>query len=138
MDESLNKQIDLTCENYGYKSKNQFMVEAIQNHIANVTLEKSDDIFVNKLKDVLEKHTRSLGKRVSTGLYRYAVDMTMIMYMLATQFNLNTENIDYLRGLALKDVAKLKGKISLESIADFTSDKEERYKKERIGEEWDD
>ncbi|MFI3327512.1 MAG: hypothetical protein R3Y35_15265 [Clostridia bacterium] len=138
MDESLNKQIDLTCESYGYKSKNQFMVEAIKNHIANVTLEKSDDVFTEKLKDVLEKHTRSLGKRVSTGLYRYAVDITMIMYILALQSNLNADNIDYLRGLALNDVKKLKGKISLESIAEFYTDKEERYKDERIGEEWDD
>ena len=59
----------------------------------------------------------------------------MIMYMLASQFNLSAENIDYLREIALKDVAKLKGKISLESIADFTSDKEERYKNERGSQE---
>ncbi len=138
MDEALNKQIDLTCESYGYKSKNQFMVEAIQNHIANVTLEKSDDIFTEKLKNTLEKYNKSLEKRISTGLYRYAVDMTMIMYILALQSNLNAENIDYLRGLALNDVKKLKGKISLESIAEFFTDKEERYKDERIGEEWED
>ncbi len=138
MDETLNKQIDLTCESYGYKSKNQFMVEAIQNHIANVTLEKSDDIFTEKLKNTLEKYNKSLEKRISTGLYRYAVDLTMIMYILALQSNLNSENIDYLRGLALNDVKKLKGKISLESIAEFFTDKEERYKDERIGEEWED
>ncbi|MFI3327340.1 MAG: hypothetical protein R3Y35_14400 [Clostridia bacterium] len=138
MDEALNKQIDLTCESYGYKSKNQFMVEAIKNHIANITLEKSDDIFTEKLKNTLEKYNKSLEKRISTGLYRYAVDLTMIMYILALQSNLNADNIDYLRGLALNDVKKLKGKISLESIAEFYTDKEERYKDERIGEEWED
>ena len=136
IDNKLLKQLDNCFENYGYKSRNEFILEAIENHIADVTLENMGDIFAKKLADSLEKQTESLGRKVSKGLYRYAVELSMIMHILAWKTDLTDEKIKAIRGRAMKEVKGLRGKLNLEAISDFQNDIENQYYSERVDDEW--
>ena len=138
MDKSLLKQINICTENYSYKSRNEFLIKAIENQIASDMIENTSDIFSEKLSQAIEKHNNNLGKRVSKGLYRYAVELSMIMHMQAWQLGITDEQIDGIRKVAMADVKKLRGKIHLEEISNFQNDREKRYENERIDDEWDD
>ena len=138
MDKSLLKQIDICTESYAYKSRNEFLIKAIENQIASDMIENTSDIFSEKLSQAIEKHNNNLGKRVSKGLYRYAVELSMIMHMQAWQLGITDEQIDGIRKVAMADVKKLRGKIHLEEISNFQNDREKRYENERIDDEWDD
>ena len=138
MDKSLLKQIDICTESYAYKSRNEFLIKAIENQIASDMIENTSDIFSEKLSQAIEKHNNNLGKRVSKGLYRYAVELSMIMHMQAWQLGITDEQIDGIRKVAMADVKKLRGKIHLEEISNFQNDREKIYENERIDDEWDD
>ncbi len=129
---TLSKQIETTCAAYQYKSKNEFMVEALRAHIATVTLQNTDDIFIEKMQNALDKHTKSLSERLSKGLYRYAIEVDMLMHILAAISQITNEEIDALRGRAIRDVKKNRGRLSLEAVADFQSDGETRRANDRI------
>ena len=136
IDNTLLKQLDNCCQNYGYKSRNQFILEAIESHIADITLENMGDIFAKKLASAMEKQTESLGRKVSKGLYRYAVELSIIMHILAWKTNLTDEKIKSIRSHAMKEVKGLRGKINLEAISDFQNDIENQYYNERVNDEW--
>ena len=136
IDNKLLKQLDNCFQNYGYKSRNQFILEAIESHIANVTLENMDDIFAKKLASAMAKQTESLGKKVSKGLYRYAVELSIIMHILAWKTGLTDQQIKGIRGRAMKEVKGLRGRINLEAISDFQHDIKNQYYSERVDDEW--
>lgn len=132
MDRSLLEQLETCSKDYGYKSKNEFVIEAVKNHIANKTLENESDIFSEKLADAIQKQTDTLAKRVSKGLYRYAVELSMIMHMLAANIELDDETIKTLRARAMREVKGLRGKLCLEAIADYQNGIDNPYYKERV------
>ncbi|MEA5085219.1 hypothetical protein SDC9_82267 [bioreactor metagenome] len=132
MDKGLLNQLEKCRETYGYKSKNEFIIKAVKDHIATKTLESESDIFAEKLADAIQKQTDTLSKRVSKGLYRYAVELSMIMHILAAQIELDDETIKILRGRAMREVKGLRGKLCLEAIADHQNGIDNPYYKERV------
>ncbi len=135
LNDEMNKKIDKHILSHDYKSKNDFYIRAIENQIATDMLGNGGDILTGKLAKAIEKNTQTLSARISKGMFRYAVDLSMIMHMHAAILELEDDTISGLRGRCIQDVKQMNGKISLESIADFqNSDK--RFN--RMEDEWDD
>lgn len=120
---------DNCWKNFGFASRNEFVNRAIKSYVADQTLKHSDGIFSEKLAAAIAKATDDGMVKISKGLFRYAVEQEMIMHMLAEVLNFTGDEIWHMRGEAIKNVQKTKGKISLEAIADFRRRDDEKHNK---------
>ena len=122
LDKELLARCDTCWKANGYSSRNEFVNRAIEHYITQVTLDKADEVMVNSLSKAIAKATDDSAVKISKGLFRYAVGQEMILRILARQFGIRAEQVDRLRGQAIKSVRSTRGKVSLEAIADFEAE----------------
>lgn len=120
IENELLNRCDNCWKSFGFASRNEFVNRAIESYITDQTLGHSEDAFTEKLAVAIAKATDNGMTKISKGLFRYAVGQEMIMYMLAEVLDFTRDDIWHMRGEAIKNVQKTRGKISLEDIADFS------------------
>lgn len=115
MDRELVKQADPYQAEAGCCSRNDFVIAAIRHYIAALKLQEKDDIFCEKLASaintVLEKQTIQISK----GLFRYAVELEIIMRMMAENGKFGPETLTAFRREAINNVRRTRGKVRLDS-----------------------
>ena len=115
MDRELVKQAARYQAEAGCYSRNDFVTAAIRHYIAALKLQENDDIFCEKLASainaVLEKQTIQISK----GLFRYAVELEVIMRMMAESGKFDPETLTAFRREAVNNVRRTRGKVRLHS-----------------------
>lgn len=119
LEKELLERCDICWKAHGFSSRNEFVNRAIENFITTQTLKNADDELTNRLASAIAKAADDGVVKISKGLFRYAVNQEIMMTLLAGQFGIKGNDISFLRSLAIKNVKKTRGKISLEDIADF-------------------
>lgn len=115
LDKELVKRADKFAKNQGYTSRNELFSAAIENLIADDALQ-DNDILGEKLAGAVAKLSEDNAKAISKGLFRYAVQLEMVMRMLAEQAEYTPEQIEAMRREAINNVRRTRGKVSLEDI----------------------
>lgn len=116
LDKDLVQNIDIIKKKYGYKSRNDLFVKAIETFIANKIVNSNDDAISNVLAKVIEKSTEKYRGAVSQGLFRYAVQLEMLMRMYAEDSNHSPREIREMEREAINNVQRKRGKVNLEEI----------------------
>jgi len=119
IDNDLFRRCDTCWRANDFASRNEFVNQAIEEFITATTLKNMDDAVVSRLVDAIAKASDAGIVKISKGLFRYAVNQEIIMQILAAQFGFDSREIRTLRGMAINDVKRTRGRISLEEIADF-------------------
>ena len=101
IDKETVKTVDVFIKKHGYRSRNEFFETAAKNMIADSALKSSDDI----------------AKAISKGLFRYAVQLEMMMRVIAKTNHFTDEELEDMRREAVNNVRRTRGKIKLEDIA---------------------
>ncbi len=94
--------------------------------MATLTLENADELFIQRLADAIAKAADDSAVKISKGLFRYAVVQEMILHILASQSGITSDVVGKLRAMAIKNVRRTRGKVSLEAIADFQNEQGQR------------
>lgn len=123
LEKELLARCDICWKAHGFSSRNEFVNRAIENFITTQTLKNTDDELTNRLASAIAKAADDGVAKISKGLFRYAVNQEIMMTLLAGQFGIKGDDISFLRSLAIEDVKRTRGKISLEDIADFVHQK---------------
>lgn len=119
IDNDLLRRCDGCWKANDFASRNDFVNHAIEEFITTTNLKNMDDAVVSRLADAIAKASDAGIVKISKGLFRYAVNQEIIMQILAAQFGFDSREIRTLRGLAINDVKRTRGRIDLEEIADF-------------------
>lgn len=119
LEKELLERCDICWKSHGFPSRNEFVNRAIEHYITTQTLKNADDELTGRLASAIAKAADDGVTKISKGLFRYAVNQEIMMMLFAGQFRIETEDISFLRKLAIEDVKKTRGRISLEDIADF-------------------
>lgn len=122
IENGLLERCDVCWKSHGFPSRNEFVNRAIEHYITTQTLEQADDLLVERLAAAITKAADDSAVKISKGLYRYAVGQEMILHILASAYGITSDKVYALRGLAMKNVRRTKGKVSLEAIADFQNE----------------
>ena len=85
--------------------------------IADSALKSSDDILSDKLAKAIENMSEDNAKAISKGLFRYAVQLEMMMRVIAKTNHFTDEELEDMRREAVNNVRRTRGKIKLEDIA---------------------
>lgn len=115
LDKELVKRADKFAKDQGYTSRNELFSAAIENLIADDALQ-DNNVLGEKLAGAVAKLSEDNAKAISKGLFRYAVQLEMVMRMLAEQTEYTPEQIEAMRREAINNVRRTRGKVSLEDI----------------------
>lgn len=119
IENDLLRRCDICWKSHGFASRNEFVNRAIAQYMATLTLENADELLIERLSTAIAKAADDGAVKISKGLFRYAVLQEMILHILVSQSGITSDVVGKLRALAIRNVRKTRGKVSLEAIADF-------------------
>jgi metal-responsive CopG/Arc/MetJ family transcriptional regulator len=125
LDEEILNQADKAVEDSGCKSRNEFIIKAIENYIAEQTLVNANPILTNKIAELISNSNDVAMKKVASGLFRYAVFLDMTIQMIADCIDIDDDVLEEYRKRAYNNVRRTRGRISLDSTLYHTGIREE-------------
>lgn len=115
MDRELVKQADRYQAEAGCYSRNDFVAAAIRHYIAALKLQENDEIFCERLASAVNTVMEKQTIQISKGLFRYAVELEIIMRMMAENGKFAPETLTAFRREAINNVRRTRGKVRLDS-----------------------
>ena len=97
LDEEILNQADKAVEDSGCKSRNEFIIKAIENYIAEQTLVNANPILTNKIAELISNSNDVAMKKVASGLFRYAVFLDMTIQMIADCIDIDDDVLEEYR-----------------------------------------
>lgn len=122
IENDLLRRCDICWKSHGFASRNEFVNRAIEQYMTTLTLENADELLTQRLADAIAKAADDGAVKISKGLFRYAVVQEMILHILASQSGITSDVVGKLRAMAIRNVRRTRGKVSLEAIADFQNE----------------
>lgn len=115
LDKELVKRADRFAKQEGFSSRNELFSVAIESLMADDALQ-SNDILSEKLASAVLTLSEDNAKAISKGLFRYAVQLEMVMRILAELAEYTPEQVEEMRREAINNVRRTRGKVRLEDI----------------------
>lgn len=116
LDRDTVKKADKMMKEYGYKSRNEFYTAAVDRFIADELLKENTPALSDKLARAVAAMSEDNARAISKGLFRYAVQLEMVMRMIATLSDITEEEVETMRREAINNVRRTRGKVSLTDI----------------------
>lgn len=116
LDRETVKTVDLFMKKHGYRSRNEFFETAAENLIADSMIKTSDDLLSEKLGKAIANTAEENAKAISKGLFRYAVQLEMLMRVIARMNSFTDDELVDMRREAINNVRRTRGKVRLDEI----------------------
>lgn len=110
------KMIDENIKKYGFSSRSDFFKIAGENLVADRTLQENATAISRKLSFEIKRNGEANSKRISQGFFRYAVQLEMLMRVLAKALGNSDTDIDEIRKDSIRNVYRTKGRVDMEEI----------------------
>ena len=117
LDKQTVKTVDMFIKKHGLHSRNEFFERAVENLIADEAIKTGGDVMSEKLAKAVENVSEDNAKAISKGLFRYAVQLEMLMRVIAKTNHFTDDELEEMRREAINNVRRTRGKIKLEDIA---------------------
>lgn len=115
MDKELVRRADRFAKEQGFSSRNELFSAAIESLMADDALQ-CNNILSEKLASAVMTLSEDNTKAISKGLFRYAVQLEMVMRILAEMAEYTSEQVEDMRREAVNNVRRTRGKVRLEDI----------------------
>ena len=125
LDRDFVKHIDETIKKYNYSSRSDFFKIAAENLAADRALQENATAISRRLAYEINKNGKENSKRISQGFFRYAVQLEMLMRVVAKILGATDVDIDKIRKDSIRNVYYTKGRVNMEEIL-----KDYEYKKQ--------
>lgn len=116
LDKDFVEKMDKEIESTGFKSRNDFVIYAVNSYFADKLLSDKNFVVNEKLAKEIAKASEEQQKRISKGLFRYAVELELIMKMLADEKHFSKEKLEEMRKEAINNVRRTRGKVRLDDL----------------------
>ena len=115
LDKGLVKRADRFAKEKGFSSRNELFARAIESLMADSDLQ-DNDILGEKLAGAVLRLSEDNAKAISKGLFLYAVQLEMVMRVLAELSEYTPEQVEEMRREAINNVRRTRGKVHFEDI----------------------
>ena len=116
MDKDIVEKADKALKVCGCSSRNELVAKAIEYYISEKEIEGTSQYLVTRISKSIAQANDVTLKQVTTGLYRYAIYLDMMIQMLGQALDYDKEDIIRMRSEAYKHLKSVKGKVTFESI----------------------
>lgn len=116
---SLDEETLQLCDKYAAensKSRSEFIATAIHEHVSNLEIGRQKNIIAEELADEIIKGSEAGVAKISKGLFRYAVEVDMIIMILSEFVHIPSKVMDEYRKEAVRNVRRTRGKIDLDDL----------------------
>lgn len=110
------ERMDSAVKKYGYRSRNDFVSSAVDNLIADKLLGENDTIISEKLSRAIAEMSEAQTLQIAKSMFRYAVEMELIMRMLSETLNFTPYELEEMRKDAIRNVRRTRGKVRLDDL----------------------
>ena len=117
LDKKTMQVVDSFIKKNGLHSRNEFFEKAAENLIADEAIKAGGDVMSEKLAKAIEAVSENNAKAISKGLFRYAVQLEMLMRVIAKTNYFTDDELEDMRREAINNVRRTRGKIELDDIA---------------------
>ena len=107
------QKIDQWYEAAGCRSKNQFVEQAVNFYADHLAIQSNDSL-PRAISFALDGRLGMLEDRLSALLYKHAVEMDMVMGILADSYELSEEDMRCRRADSVRNVKQTNGRLSFE------------------------
>lgn len=138
---SLDEKTFQLCEKYAAensKSRSEFIAAAIQKYVYDLELSRQKNIIAKDLAAEIVKGSEAGVTKISKGLFRYAVEVEMIIMILSELADIPPEVMEEYRKEAIRNVRRTRGKINLDDLIKRNNRELAERKVEERGDENDD
>ena len=111
-------------------SLNDFIEKAVNNYIDRLEINDDNCLLPTAISSAINGRLGLLEKNLSSLSFNHAVELDMIVSIVAEAFNFNREDLNQLRAQSVKNVKRTNGRISLEKRA------RQRDEMDRDEDEW--
>jgi hypothetical protein len=84
--------------------------------MADETINERGDLICKKLAAAIEKAVDYEAVKISKGLFRYAVELDVVMQILADIWDYHPSKLHEMRKFAVKNVQNVRGKVRLDDL----------------------
>ena len=116
MDKGLVKRVDDMVKKFHFKSRNEFFSMAVENFIADYLLKSNEPILDEKLGRSITKYSEKNARAISKGLFRYAVQLEMVIRIIAHLSDFSDDELERMRKEAINNVRRTRGQVRLDEI----------------------
>lgn len=116
---SLDKETLRLCDTYAAeysRSRSEFIATAIQKYVSDLELGRQKNIIAKELAGEIVKGSEAGVTKISKGLFRYAVEVEMIIMILSQLADIPPKIIEKYRKEAIRNVRRTRGKINLDDL----------------------
>ena len=116
---SLDEETFQLCEKYAAENsrfRSEFIASAIQKYISDLELGRQKNIIAKELAGEIVKGSEAGVTKISKGLFRYAVEVEMIIMILSELADIPPEVMEEYRKEAIRNVRRTRGKIDLDDL----------------------
>ena len=120
LDKDFLKKTDKAVHASGCSSRNEFIIKAIENYMAELTLGEANSVLTSKLAEIITQSNDIAMKKVASGLFRYAVYLDMAIQLVADRMSIDEYELEEYRKRAYNNVRRTRGRVSLDSTLHHT------------------
>lgn len=103
----------------GFRSKSDLIDDAINFYCGYRLADDCEDFYPAVIKSAVNANLESLENRMARILFKYTVELTMMMNIIAAVYNVDEETLGKLRGKCVSEVKRLNGRINFEDVVRY-------------------
>ena len=107
------------CEEYLSKnggSRSELIESALRLYLATRKIKDKSEVLVPELAECISAASDEGVTKISKGLFRYAVEVEMLIALLAETFEVTEKELKVIRREAVNNVRRTRGKINLDDL----------------------
>ena len=107
----------------GCKSRSEFIEKAINFYCGYLTAENYKEYFPEAIVSTVQGSLDGFENRMASLIFKYAVELAMMMQVTAASFQVDEETLSRLRGNCVNDVKRLNGRINFDDAVKYQKGK---------------
>ena len=107
----------------GCKSRSEFIEKAINFYCGYLTAENYKEYFPEVIVSTVQGALDSFENRMASRMFKYAVELAMMMHVTAASLRVDEDTLSRLRGKCVNDVKKLNGRITFDDAVKYQKGK---------------
>ncbi|MBQ8966951.1 hypothetical protein [Ruminococcus sp.] len=107
------------CDDYCTQhniSRSELIEQSLKLFLATRTIKDKSDVLVPELAECIAQASDNGITKISKGLFRYAVEVEMLIAILADTFEVSMNELKDIRREAVNNVRRTRGKINLDDL----------------------
>lgn len=105
------------------RSKSEFIEKAINFYCGYLTAENYKEYFPEVIVSTVQGAFDSFENRMASLMFKYAVELAMMMHVTAASFRVDEDTLSRLRGKCVNDVKRLNGRITFDDAVKYQKGK---------------